>query len=262
VANRRDFLVAGGAGLAAMVGTAPAGADEGSAGGRDFYEVRQYLVDNDDQRRGLDDFFRDVAIPGLNRMGVGPVGVFHPAKDPGPTYVILRHKSIESVVASTHGQATDAASLSKGAAVLAPPSGKPAYRRMESSLLLAFKGMPAMETPAKGSDRVFQLRIYESPSIAAGQKKIEMFNDAGEIALFRRAGLNPVFFGESLVGPKMPNLTYMLGFESEDALKAAWSKFVADPDWKKISGMPEYSDKVILSGITNIVLKPAEGSQI
>ncbi len=183
-------------------------------------------------------------------------------KDPGPRYVILRHQSPATLVASTHGLAADADLRAKGSAVLAPPPGKPVYKRMESSLLLAFKGMPTLETPAKGPDRVFQLRIYESPSVAAGQKKIEMFDDAGEIAIFRRVGLNPVFFGEAIVGSKMPNLTYMLGFESEAALKAAWDKFRTDPDWKRISGMPEYADKVILSGITNIVLKPAEFSQI
>jgi hypothetical protein len=261
VANRRDFLAAGGVGLASMMSTTLGHAAEGGSG-RDLYEIRQYHLDDESQRQPLDAFLRDAAIPALNRAGIATVGVFHPVKDPGPTYVILRHQSPATLVAATHGLATDADLRAKGSAVLAPPPGKPAYKRMESSLLLAFKGMPALETPARGPGRVFQLRIYESPSVAAGQKKIEMFDDAGEIAIFRRVGLNPVFFGEAIVGSKMPNLTYMLGFESEDALKAAWNKFRTDPDWKRISGMPEYADKVILSGITNIVLKPAEFSQI
>ena len=89
-----------------------------------------------------------------------------------------------------------------------------------------------------------------------------MFNDAGEIEIFRRVGLNPVFFGETLVGGKMPNLTYMLMFDSEDAMKAGWKKFGADPDWQRLRSMDEYSDRNILSGITNLVLKPAEYSQV
>ena len=36
-----------------------------------------------------------------------------------------------------------------------------------------------------------------------------MFNSA-EIAIFRRTGLRPVFFGETMVGAGMPSLTYML----------------------------------------------------
>jgi hypothetical protein len=89
-----------------------------------------------------------------------------------------------------------------------------------------------------------------------------MFNDAGEITIFRRVGLHPVFFGEALAGSRMPNLTYMLAFESADELKANWTRFGGDPDWKRLKGMAEYSDKAILSGITNLILKPAEYSQI
>ena len=89
-----------------------------------------------------------------------------------------------------------------------------------------------------------------------------MFNDAGEIKLFRETGLNPVFFGRAIAGTKMPNLTYMLGFNSMEEQKAAWKKFVSHPEWKKISGMPEYSDKAILCGITNISLTAAPYSQI
>ena len=89
-----------------------------------------------------------------------------------------------------------------------------------------------------------------------------MFNDAGEIEIFRRVGLNPVFFGEALVGSKMPNLTYMLVFESDEQRAANWKKFGADPDWQRLRGMAEYADKAILSGITNLPLKPADYSQV
>ena len=116
--------------------------------------------------------------------------------------------------------------------------------------------------PVHGPNRVFQLRIYESPSVAMGFKKIEMFNDAGELDVFRQVGLTGVFFGQSLVGSKMPNLTYMLGFESKQEQEAAWKRFGASPGWLKLKAMPEYADKRILCGITNLLLTPAEYSQI
>jgi hypothetical protein len=122
--------------------------------------------------------------------------------------------------------------------------------------------MPGVETPAKGPGRVFQLRTYESPSVQTGQKKIEMFNDAGEIKIFREVGLNPVFFGETLFGAKLPNLTYMLGFESADAQKEAWGRFGKHPEWQRLRGMAEYADGTILRNIVNTVLKPAACSQI
>ena len=127
--------------------------------------------------------------------------------------------------------------------------------------MVAFDGIKRMESPSEKDTRVFQLRIYESPSVKTGQKKIEMFNVA-EIDIFRRTGLNPVFFGESITGTKLPNLTYMLGFDNEEAQKTAWKKFVKHPDWTALKSKPEYADKKILCGITNILLKPAPYSQI
>jgi hypothetical protein len=262
VANRREFLAAGGLGLASLASADGARAAEGVQGVRDLYEIRQYHVDEPGQKDALVAFLRDAAIPALNRLGVSPVGVFSPVKDLGPVYVLLRHKSMETVVAASHGLATDADFLAKGANVLGAPAEKPAYKRMESSLFLAFPSIPAIEAPVKNAGRVFQLRTYESPSVKAGQKKIEMFDVAGEIAIFRRTGLHPVFFGEAILGAKMPNLTYMLGFEGENELDANWKTFIADPEWKRLSDMPEYANKTILSGITNVVLKPVEGSQV
>ncbi len=264
MANRREFIVAGGVGLASIggLGAASSEAEDASSGQRDLYELRRYVIDHEQQRQGFDAFFREAAIPALNRIGISPVGVFAAEKELGPVYVLLRHRSAESLLASTQKLLADSEYLRKGADFLNAPADKPAYQRVESSLLLAFKHMPTLDTPVTNPGRVVQLRIYESPSVKTGQKKIEMFNDAGEIAIFRRVGLHPVFFGESLVGTRMPNLTYMLAFESADQLKANWAKFGSDPAWKKLSRMPEYSDKAILCGITNLILKPAEYSQI
>ena len=136
------------------------------------------------------------------------------------------------------------------------------YKEVESWLTLAFKGMPRVETPVTAPGRIFQLRIYESPSLKTGQKKIEMFNDAGEIKIFREVGLTPVFFGETLFGAKIPNLTYMLAFENVEAQKAAWQKFGKHPDWQRLRAMPEYADSRIIRAITNMILKPSDYSQI
>ena len=48
-----------------------------------------------------------------------------------------------------------------------------------------------------------------------------MFDDA-EIKIFRRAGMLPVFFGETLIGKNMPNLTYMLAYDDWDARDKVW----------------------------------------
>jgi len=261
--NRRTFLAAAGtAGIAPLGGLTAAQAAQTAQDQRDLYELRQYQIATETQKKGLDAFLRDAALPAFNRLGIAPVGAFYPVKDLSPVYVLLRHRSLESALTCRQKLLADTEFLSKGAEFLNAPADQPAFQRIESSLFLAFKGMPQLETPAKGPGRVFQLRTYESPSVKTGQKKIEMFNDAGEIKIFRRVGLNPVFFGEALVGTKLPNLTYMLGFESEGDQKTGWKKFGGDPDWQRLRGMPEYADKAILCGITNLQLKPAAYSQI
>jgi hypothetical protein len=69
-----------------------------------------------------------------------------------------------------------------------------------------------------------------------------------------------VFFGETVIGAKMPSLTYMLTFTDMAARDAAWSAFGKDPDWKALSGDPQYRDNV--SAITDIILQPTSYSQL
>ena len=131
-------------------------------------------------------------------------------------------------------------------------------------MLLAFDGWPKLVTPASSATnakRIFQLRTYESPSHAAHVRKVEMFNN-GEFAIFQRTGLHPVFFGETLIGPRMPSLTYMLTFRDTAELETNWAAFSADPAWKKLSASPRYAYESIVSNITNLILSPLAASQI
>lgn len=259
--KRRAFLkMAGAASLAPMVTPSLAAAENPAY--RDYYELRQYHFEKEDQKKAFDGFMREAAIPAFNRLGIEPVGVFFPDTGFSPAYVLLRHKTMDSIATLTQRLAGDEAYIRQGSRFLDAPAGNAAFKRMESSCLLAFKGMPQLEIPVKSAGRVFQLRTYESPSVKTGQKKIEMFNDAGEIKIFREVGLNPVFFGETLAGSKMPNLTYMLAFKSMEEQKASWQRFGQHPLWKQLRAMPEYADKAILCGITNLSLVAAEYSQI
>ncbi len=231
------------------------------AQGRTVYELRQYEIETMEQATAFLAFLRDAMAPALNRAGIEPVGVFVPDEGLSPIYLLLPHPDAESAVMLTSRLLADEEFLTAGAEVLDAPATAPAYKRVVSSLLLAFEGMPAPEKPVEGTGRVFQLRIYESPSVKTGQKKIEMFNTK-EIDIFRKTGLNPVFFGEAAAGPMMPNLTYMLGFASREEQDAAWQRFLADPDWLELRAIPEYADDRILCGITNLLLRPAGFSRV
>ncbi len=227
---------------------------------KQFVELRHYTFENAQQQKVMIDFLAKVAIPAWNRMEISPVGVFQMAD--GKTtdlYVVLPHASIRSVARANTKFLADAKVQADGAVVWDSPMKKPVYKRIESSLLLGFAKCPKVEVPTKKDTRVFQLRIYESHNETKAKRKIEMFNK-GEIETFRATGLDPVFFGEALVGGKIPNLTYMVGFDDAAAQKAAWSAFGKHPKWIEMKSDPYYADTV--SNITNLVLKPADGSQI
>jgi hypothetical protein len=90
------------------------------------------------------------------------------------------------------------------------------YVRQEASLLAAFPKMPRLDVPsataAKGP-RLFELRTYENPTEKALRAKMRMFSEMGEIDIFKRVGLTPVFFSRTLIGVDMPSIVYMLVHE-------------------------------------------------
>lgn len=96
--------------------------------------------------------------------------------------------------------------------------------------------------------------------MTAHKKKIEMFNEGGEIGIFRRTGMSPVFFGETLIGRRMPNLTYMLTFESMAHRDEVWERFRAAPEWHALRDNPAYTNTV--SNITDYILEPRGYSQM
>ena len=256
--KRRDFLAA----LALAVAATMSACTNELSGGKQYLELRHYEFASGEKQKAFEDFLAKAAIPALNGQGIRPVGVFKDAEDKegAGLWVLIPHDSLDSVITSNTKMLADPKFKLAGSDVLNCPMKDPAYTRFESSLLLAFDKCPKVEVPSKKDTRIFQLRIYESHNAIKAKRKVEMFNTGGEIDLFRKTGLNPVFFGESIVGSKMPNLTYMVGFDDVDSQKKAWSDFVQRPEWKKMSTDPYYSDTV--SNITNLVLKPSTSSQI
>lgn len=266
--KRRRFLVSSLAASALAGASTPvnAAAATSPAAGREYYELRKYHLRRGPQQRLIDDYVRDAAIPAMNRLGIKPVGVFNTTIGPGsPTlYLLLPHSSVESVVTVHDRLAADPDYLQAGAPFINVTATEPGYLRVESFLLGAFARMPKLELPAGAAEkkpRIFELRTYESHSKKANRTKIEMFNKA-EIDIFRRTGLRPVFFGETLIGSGMPSLTYMLTFENMDERTRNWAAFGSDPEWKKLSTTPGYTDPEIVSNISNAILSPTPYSQI
>jgi hypothetical protein len=91
---------------------------------------------------------------------------------------------------------------------------------------------------------------------------MEMFTKKGELAIFRRCGMTPVFFARTVIGPRQPGFVYMLTFADLGAREKAWATFRADAEWQKLKATPGYSDAEIVSNISDVLLRPAGYSQI
>ncbi|QHT69235.1 NIPSNAP family containing protein [Rhodocytophaga rosea] len=230
---------------------------------RQFYELRVYTLKNGRQQKLVEEYFQNAAISALNKLGSKSIGVFTEYLPQGYTklFALIPYNSMNDFITAPEKMAKDAAYMQAAAPYLNVQATEPAYERVESSFFRAFTHMPQLEVPEK-KPRLFELRRYESHNETAGKKKIEMFNEAGEITIFKRVGLTPVFFGEALIGPMLPNLTYMLTFDDMAEHDKNWKTFGSDPEWKKISGMPEYANDKILSSITRTFLIPTAFSQV
>ncbi|QDU90688.1 hypothetical protein Pla175_40970 [Pirellulimonas nuda] len=263
---RRQFLsqsaaVAGAWGAAS--GLAQAASQEGAgppAAGRQFYEWRSMRLAGASQQARVLEYLKSAALPAWGRLGIGPVGVF---TEIGPqagsdVHVLLTFDTHEQLLGERTGLEADAPYRDAAAGYLAAGKDDPAFGQIDSSLLVAFAGQPKLQTPRQ-RPRVLELRTYHSHSEAKARRKVEMFNE-GEIPIFRKAGFETVFFGESLIGPGLPNLKYMLAADDMTANEAGWKGFIGHPDWAAMKDLPRYADTV--SKIEKLFLKPAAFSQV
>jgi hypothetical protein len=233
----------------------------------EYYDLRRYQLANGPGTKLTDRYFSDALIPALNRLGIGPVGAFSLYFGPEtPAYYLLMSSSkLETLVTADLLLARDPVFVKAGVPFWDAPAGSPPYIHIESSLLRAFEGYPKLTPSASAATkgtRIYQLRQYQSPTNADHVRKVEMFHE-GEFAIFEKAGAHGVFYGDTLIGPRLPNLTYMLSFPDMASLESGWDKFGADPDWKKLSNDPKFNlDPPTVSNITSLVLRPLLCSQV
>src|SRR5436189_700240 len=224
---------------------------------REYYQVTIYHYLNPEQKQEIDNYLENAWLPAVHRDGITNIGVFCPiANDTAvdkKVVVILPAKSLE-IIADLPGKLLkDGTFQSAGSKVLDAAYNVPAYSRMEKAIAYAFPKAPLLQLPKLNSpraDRVYEFRSYESPSEKVFRNKVHMFNEGGEVDLFKRLNFNAVFYAEVIAGPNMPNLIYMTSFENMADRDAHWKSFVADPEWKKLSTDSFYQHNVTIVDIT------------
>ncbi len=203
-------------------------------------------------------------MPALKRAGAGAVGVFRNSIAPEGPFInsLVSYPDLAAYETVQDKLAADEDYRKQADAYYNDPQGHwlRAHRKPSSSRVFQGAGNRSPACQGRGPDiRAAHVRI-EQPRDAS--RKVEMFQTGGEIAIFRKSGLLPVFFATTIVGTHMPNLTYMLAFDSLAAREHGWGVFGASPEWKELRARPGLSDIEMVSNISNIILTAAPGSEI
>ena len=238
-----------------------------AAPSREFYELRTYKFNTPEQQARVEAYLQKALLPALHRANIKKVGVFKPLDTDSlftmRIVVLIPFKTLNEFEGLFDKLSKDKQYLEDGKEYIDALFDNPPYARMETVVLKAFSGQPQMTLPElKGpiTERVYELRSYESHTEKIYRNKVDMFNTGDEVGLFKRLGFNAVFYGEVLSGPSMPNLMYMTTFENMDSRNEHWKAFVEDDQWKKLVVMPIYQKNV--SKNTILFLRPTSYSDI
>ena len=229
---------------------------------REYYRITIWHFKSAEQKQELDNYLENAYLPALRRLGVKNIGAFTPiANDTAVdkrVFIIVPRGSLESIAELPAKLLKDASYQDAAKNYMDAVYTNPPFTRMENILLYAFPDAPVLSLPnlkSAKADRVYEFRSYESPTEKLFRNKVQMFNEGGEVALFKRLNFNAIFYAEVIAGGSMPNLIYMTSFENMDDRNAHWKIFGADPEWKKLSSDPAYQHNVSRSEI--ILMKAA-----
>lgn len=221
-----------------------------------FFELKVYEYKTPAQQAVIDQYLAEGYIPFMRSRTVNKIGVFTWQGNDTSTikklYVLTPFKSVVQMSTLNKSVIADASVLATASAYIDASSEAPAYDRIVTYIIKAFDMAPGLMAPKHNSpveDRVYELRSYEGASEKKYWKKVEMFNEGGEIDIFARLGFNAVFYGEVVAGPTMPNLMYMTSFVNKADRDARWQSFKDDAAWKTLSAKKEY-EKTVSKNVT------------
>ena len=234
---------------------------------REFYELRTYRFKTAEQQERTENYLQKALLPALHRANIKKVGVFKPVETDSTfgkkLIVLIPFRSLDDFEKLDATLEKDKQYYADGKEYIDAVFDNPPYARIQKTILKAFSEMPQMATAefkTPVTDRVYELRSYESHTEKIYRNKVKMFNAGDEVGLFKRLGFNAVFYGEVIAGSTMPNLMYMTTFETQASRDEHWKAFGQDPQWKTLSAMPEYQHNV--SKNVTLFFRPTSYSDI
>jgi hypothetical protein len=218
---------------------------------REFYLIQIYHCNNLSQISSVDAYLKNTYLPYLHKRGIQKIGVFAPIDNDTATdkriYVWLPMPSLNTLdILDQDVEKLDP--MTKNALVdLENIDGRLPYTRIERIITKSFIDQPKYVKESsliKSPGRIYEYRSYESPTENMHLRKVHMFNQGGEVVLFKRLNFNAIFYSKAIAGARMPNLIYMTSFNNMEDRNEHWKAFGASPEWQSISNMPKYMNSV------------------
>ena len=227
-----------------------------------LYRLTYYYLRMGDQPAKLSQFLAS-QMPLVRKVVPGPIGVFN--------VFLGAHLPAMVTLVGYPGYAEMEAA---GKTILGDPGfqkasdevqqgPEPPYDRSDVVLLEATDYSPEIVPLAARPkvSRIFELRVYHSPTVRQNRLLHERFAGS-EIKIFHRVGVHPILYSSTLIGPNMPNLTYLTPFATLAEREKAWDAFGADPDWIKVRKESIDRGGQITNQISITLLRPTDYSPI
>ncbi len=218
-----------------MLAASAGGSGAASEKRTNYYLLQNFYLKNGTQMGRINDFMSQGLLPALGGLLTGPrICLEGLVAAHMPQYAVILGLESPGHLASVREKLAQIDAF--GAALSAWEAGpEPPYEHYSQVLLKATDYSPEITPLPKRPERprIFELRVYHSPTWRQLRALHERF--AGpEIKIFHRSSVHPILYSETVVGPNMPNLTYVIPFDSLAAREKAWDAFGADPEWIKV----------------------------
>jgi hypothetical protein len=135
--------------------------------------------------------------------------------------------------------------------------------KVEQLFLKATDFSPEIKPSAGAKPRVFELRTYTT--VPGNLPALHTRFREHTMSLFARHGMTNLFYWQLLPDQKDSEntLIYLLAHDSEDAAKASFAAFRADPEWvtvKKASEDKAGGSLTVPDGVKSVFMKPTDYS--
>lgn len=198
-----------------------------------FYMLESFKLKNGTELPRLHEHFSKTLLPAADRIWGGPKIFLEALVAPHmpQLLVVYGFRSLDEMW-GVHGKMMEDEKLAK--AFQALDSGpEPPFETLDTTLLEATPYSPEIAAGPPKTSRIFELRTYHSPTYTQLMALHERFSGP-EIKIFHRVGIHPLFYTSTVIGQNIPNLTYLIPFDSLADRERAWNAFGADPEWVKV----------------------------